>query len=121
MFDYTNDEVKKYIDVDDGLNRIRGNKKLYSRMLKMLLASEEFDKLKNALESGDYDNGEKAAHSIKGVTGNLSLPLLFDTSIVLMQQLKTGPADEEVIKSFWEIWDISKDYINKVIETLDEN
>jgi len=120
MFDYTNSDVKKYIDVEDGLKRIRDNKKLYIRMLKMVLASEEFGKLKAALDADDYDNGEKAAHSIKGITGNLSLPALFNTSVDLMQQLKTGPADPKTAADFWEYWDITEKYINEVINTLSE-
>lgn len=118
MFDYTNSDIKKYIDVDDGLRRIRGNKKLYKRMLDMLLTSEEFDKLKNELAAENYDEAEKAAHSIKGVTGNLSLPELFSVSVDLMQQLKNGAPDIDTIAYFWEVWDITKDYVVKVIEEL---
>jgi len=120
MFDYTNSEVKKYIDVDDGLQRIRGNKKLYTRMLKMVLVSEEFGKLRAALDADDYDNGEKAAHSIKGITGNLSLPALFDNSVELMQQLKSGPADPKTVADFWDNWENTEKYINEVIIALSE-
>ena len=120
MFDYTTSEVKKYIDVDGGLQRIRGNKKLYTRMLKMLLVSEEFAKLKAALDADDYDNGEKAAHAIKGVTGNLSLTALFDNSVELMQQLKSGPADPKTVSDFWVIWEITEKYVNEVINELSE-
>ena len=38
-------DYKKFIDLDTGLGRIRGNKKLYKRMLGMFAASEEFGKL----------------------------------------------------------------------------
>lgn len=121
MFDYTNEEIKKYIDVNDGLNRVRNNKKLYTKMLKMLLACEEFNKLKTAVAAEDYDNAEKITHSIKGITGNLSLSALFETSIDLMKQFKSGYADEHTIGDFWNIFEITIDYVKKVIEVLEEN
>lgn len=121
MFDYTNEEIKKYIDVNDGMNRVRNNKKLYTRMLKMFLESEEFDKLKTALVAEDYDNAEKVAHSIKGITGNLSLQVLFETSINLMKQFKIGYTDDQTIGYFWDMLEITMNYVKKVIEVLEEN
>ena len=116
MYDYGNNlEMKKYIDIDDGLNRIRGNKKLYLKMLKMILINEEFDKIKEYVKAADYDGAEKSAHSIKGMAGNLSLPRLFEQSVELMRQFKTDAPDLNAAEEFNDIWTITKSYIEQVI------
>ena len=65
--------VNEYIDTAEGLARIRGNEKIYARMLGLFQQSEEFGKFEEAIASGDMNAAADVAHAIKGMTGNLSL------------------------------------------------
>jgi HPt (histidine-containing phosphotransfer) domain-containing protein len=79
------------INTDSGLQRLRGNKKLYRRMLQMFLDGPECGQLEDALAGADPAAAD-AAHTVKGLAGNLSLDLLFETSAVLMNELRAGAA-----------------------------
>ncbi len=91
-----------YIDEASGIKRVMGNKKLYRRMLGLFLTSAEFASLEDGLKAEDYTKAGDAAHAIKGITGNLSLPLLFDLSSELMQQLRQGPPARDTIAAYRE-------------------
>ncbi|MDR1605005.1 MAG: Hpt domain-containing protein [Gracilibacteraceae bacterium] len=77
------------INTDSGLQRLRGNKKLYRRMLQMFLDGPECGRLEDALAGADPAAAD-AAHTVKGMAGNLSLDALFETSTILMNELRTG-------------------------------
>ena len=47
-----------------------------------------FDKLKNALETGDLENAFLAAHALKGVLGNLSLTPLYTKVVEITELLR---------------------------------
>ena len=86
--------VNEYIDTVSGLARIRGNEKIYARMLGLFQQSEEFDKFEAAMAAGDMNAAADVAHAIKGMSGNLSLTKVFDLSADLMNQLRGGTYDE---------------------------
>jgi CheY-like chemotaxis protein len=67
------------VDVAAGLQRIAGNKRLYRDLLAQFAARHEFtgNKIKEALESGDHNQAERHAHSLKGVAGNLGINQIF--------------------------------------------
>lgn len=89
------EDQKQYVDMEGGLKRIRGNQGLYIRMLNMFLSSKEFQELEDYLSQQEYQKASETAHAIKGITGNLSFPLLFETSAELMNQLREGKPQEE--------------------------
>lgn len=97
-----NSEIKKYIDLDGGLARVGGNAKLYSRLLGMFLKSKEIDVFEEAIAENDIPKAADAAHAIKGVSGNLSLTVLFETSMQLMNQLRNGQKDDALIEIYRE-------------------
>lgn len=92
--------MQAYVDIDTALGRIRGNKKLYAKMLGMFLQSPEFDALEAALQANDYEKCGEAAHAIKGITGNLSLMALFETSTELMNQFRANGYQEETLAAY---------------------
>ncbi len=94
------DELKEYIDLDAALGRVRGNKSLYARMLGMFAVSEEFAALEEALTAQDYARGAEVAHGIKGMTGNLGLMRLCETSAQLMAQMRAGTPDEALVADY---------------------
>lgn len=90
----------QYINMQDGLGRVMGNKKLYRRMLNLFLESKEPSGLEEALAAGDYKRASEGAHAIKGMTGNLGFGPLFETSDKLTNELREGPANEETLAAY---------------------
>lgn len=111
-------ENQKLIDLDDGLNRVRGNKVIYKKMLGMFLNGSDYDSLCAHIESGDYENAHHAAHALKGVTGNLSLSLLFEQSTQLMNQLKEGAFDQQLFSDFQQAYGLTVEEVKRLVETL---
>ena len=63
------------VDLDAGLKRVAGNKRLYRSLLEQFTrkyggASAEIDA---ALKSGDRTLANRIAHTVKGVAGNLGI------------------------------------------------
>lgn len=94
------DASKTYIDLETGLSRVRGNKKLFARMLTLFVKSTEFDAFEQAITAGDNDKAAEVAHGIKGMTGNLGMTELFETSNELMVQLREGDADPALLQRY---------------------
>ena len=78
-----------FIDIADGLNRIRGNKKLYAMMLKSFKTNPVFPDAKAAVLSGDLKNAQMHMHALKGIAGNLSFKQLYELVVPVEAILKT--------------------------------
>ncbi len=90
----------KHIDVEEGLKRVLGNKKLYSILLGKFISGNLnlCSKIREAVKSGDKEEAVRLVHTIKGTSGNLGakeLPLvsaklenaLVDSSMVIDSEL----------------------------------
>ena len=108
----------QYIDVNDGLNRIRGNKSLYKRMLGMFKDSAEFIAFEEAMQENDLARGSEVAHGIKGMTGNLGLSRVFQLSEQLMLQLREGTRDEALLTEYRQALDLTRTYVDEVMAEL---
>ena len=78
------------VNTKEGLTRCMNNEKFYFRMLKMGLSSDQFDKLGNALESGNTSEAFEAAHALKGVLGNLALTPIYNPLADMTEMLRAG-------------------------------
>jgi FOG: HPt domain len=112
-------DFAKYVDVDAGLARIRGNKNLYKRMLGLFTASEEFAKLDDAISSNDAEASGNIAHAIKGMSGNLSLDDVFHLSETLMGEFRAGNFNEALINQYRESLVITLEIIEDYSNFLD--
>ena len=72
----------------EGLGRCYGNEAIYLRLVGMIPAEGNFDKLKEAVEAGDLKAGFEAAHALKGVLGNLSLTPMFEKTCEITELLR---------------------------------
>ena len=61
------------IDVASALERMMGSEELLERLLKKFLENQQYPALCAALKGGDTEQAVIAAHTLKGVCGNLSL------------------------------------------------
>lgn len=113
------DEQKAYIDLDTALGRVRGNKKIFVRMLKLYLASEEFDGFEKAMEAGDTARAAEVAHAIKGMSANLGLDKVAATSADLMSQLRGGAADPQTLEDYRKALEITLDGVKDVAAKME--
>lgn len=89
-----------YIDLDTALNRVRGNKTIYRKMLGLFTGSTEFAALDDAVSAGDYQRVAEAAHGIKGMTANLGFDALADSATIVMQQAREGGVDGAALANY---------------------
>jgi HPt (histidine-containing phosphotransfer) domain-containing protein len=114
-------DLDRYIDVADGLNRIRSNKKVYSMILKTFLQDTHCAGLRGQLTDGNYLEAQKTAHAVKGLAANLSLPLAREAAADMEARLKTG--DTDLLPALEELEEIMKkkvEYIELVLQNLEE-
>ena len=67
-----------------------GSEALLERLLKKFLEDENYQKLCTALECADQEAAVAAAHTLKGVCGNLSLTVLYPLFTRQVEALRQG-------------------------------
>lgn len=82
-----------YIDFADGVKRVMNNVKLYVRLLTKFKTDIKLDNLETAIATNDLEKARNAAHTLKGLSANLSLTELNKQSLALETQIKAGTAD----------------------------
>ena len=111
--------MSTYIDVDTALTRVRGNKKLYKKMLEMFMGGAEFGQFDEAIEGGDIARAADVAHGIKGMTGNLGLDRLYEISASITENLRHGNKDEAELAQYHEALEVTKSEVAKLIIELE--
>lgn len=80
------------VDTETALARFGDDKELYERCFYMLLDDPNFKELGRSLAASDYQAAFYAAHTLKGMAGNLELPALYKTVSALAESLHAGTA-----------------------------
>ena len=75
------------IDVADALTRFMDNEALMLKFLLRFPEDKNFPLLKQAMDSGDAAQAFEAAHTLKGVAGNLAMTELFQQVSLLTDNL----------------------------------
>ena len=75
-------------NTDEGLTRCLGREDFYLRMVSMALADDGFEKLREAVSSGDLKEGFERAHALKGVLANVALTTLADPIAEITEELR---------------------------------
>ena len=85
-------------DVPGALNRFMGSAAMYLKFLAKLPQDETYTQLHAALEAGDAQAGFAAAHTLKGLFGNLGLTTLVELNNPLVEVMRAGgrPQADEV-------------------------
>ena len=78
------------IDLEDALARFMGSEELLMKFLLRFPDDENYAILNRAMEQGDLTEAFRAAHSLKGVTGNLSMGPLYRAVCELVEVLRRG-------------------------------
>ena len=78
------------IDVASALERMMGSEALLERLLGKFLDDPQYPALRTALEAGDMERAVSAAHTLKGVCGNLSMTGLYGLFTRQVDALRAG-------------------------------
>lgn len=81
------------IHTEEAIRRFSGNETLYLKFLVKFLQDPSFPQIKASLEKNDLEAAFVAAHTLKGVAGNLGLQELFHTDSVLVEDLRLKRLD----------------------------
>lgn len=81
-------------NVEEAMARLNNSASLYERMLKRLPDVVAKAGVKAAFDSENYEEAEKAAHSLKGVVGNLSFDALYEGYSRIVELLREGKPAE---------------------------
>jgi signal transduction histidine kinase/CheY-like chemotaxis protein len=90
------------VDVNDGLQRVAGNRKLY-RSLLVQFATKQADianEIATALDAGDKALAERLAHTVKGVAGNLGIKDVFTAAQKLEKAIRDGDPATGLLDQF---------------------
>ena len=77
------------IDYDDGVKRFMSNEALYEKMLVKFLDDTSLSDARNALADNDGDKLFMSVHSLKGISGNLSLTSVYDCSSKIVALIRS--------------------------------
>ena len=108
-----------YINVAEGTKRVMNNAKFYIKLITKFKADTNLDELEGALEAGDLEKAQGAAHTIKGLSANLSLTELNKQSLELETQIKAKAVDPNQITVLKNVFALTLTEIDKVIAQND--
>ena len=109
-------------DIESGIARVAGNKRLYQDLLLKLAKNyHNIDKdIKKAVQSSDLEEASKQAHKIKGMAGNLGADALQKAAFNLETVLSEALTDElnHYLNIFSEVLDQAVTSINDLENAL---
>lgn len=88
------------VDIDDGLKRLNGNEKLYTRLLGTFIKTFDAGVVKPDFDANNCNEAIEKAHAIKGTAGNLSLTPIYESYSEILALLRTGKPEDarEILK-----------------------
>ncbi len=98
--------------LDEALDRFLENEEMYLSFLHKFTKDENFEKLRESLESGDVKQAFHCAHTMKGVAANLGLDSLLVPLNPLVESLRAnrleGTTEQfvEVEKKYKEVCEV---------------
>ncbi len=82
------------VNVEEGLKRLNGNEKLYTRLFGSFLKTLNANAVTADFDSSDYTEIIEKTHTIKGTAGNLSVTPLYETYSEILGLLRSGKPEE---------------------------
>ena len=82
------------VNTQEALRRFSGNSALYIKMLGKFITAANDTEVMTYIEKEDYETAANNAHTLKGVTGNLSLTPLYSAYTDITNLLRGQKYDE---------------------------
>ena len=102
------------INTKTGIARFAGKEVLYNKYLMKFPEDPTFGSLKEQMQKGDYHEAFRSAHSLKGISGNLSL----DEFLALLSQLVECLRNDTDLQGAQEIFPNLEKLYNRTVETI---
>lgn len=99
-------------DYESTMERFLGNEAMYKRLLGMLFADENMAKLDQALRQGDLERAFEAAHTLKGVAGNMGLKPFYQSVCRIVEPLRA----REKCDAYAQLYQTIKEEMQKVAQ-----
>lgn len=77
------------------MERFMGNEALYLKIFDLFFQDENLQKLSKALQEADFTAAFEAAHTLKGVVGNMGLTPLYEAVCALVEPLRARERQDE--------------------------
>lgn len=94
----TDERKQQFIDagveIESALERFMNNDAMLEKFLKKFLDDKNFEKLVNAMQEKEFEDAFEAAHTLKGVCGNLSLDIFCKSVCTMVEYLRSNQYDE---------------------------
>lgn len=87
-------------DYEATMARFIKNENMYLKFLDMLFQDENLQKLGAGLEEQDLDKAFEAAHTLKGVVGNMGLTPLFSAVCEIVEPLRKREARSDYMELY---------------------
>lgn len=78
------------VDTQEAIARFAGNSGLYEKFLLKFLSDDNYNRIGRAMERDDWSGMEEAAHTLKGVSGNLGMKRLYEACADMVTRLRKG-------------------------------
>lgn len=78
----------KIINFESGIKRFVGSKELFLQCLKKFTQDNNYNKLVESINNKTYKEAFEYAHTLKGLCGNLSLELLYNSCCNIVEDLR---------------------------------
>ena len=103
--------------VPEALERFMGNAGMLERFLKKFLEDKNGAMLSEAMQAGDYAQAFMAAHTLKGVCGNLSMQSLYEKASVVVEALRAQQTEaaQAEIQDFLSAYESMQDSIRRAL------
>ena len=106
---------EEYINVEDALKRVGGNMGLYKRLLTRFTDEDHIGPLEEALNTGNTEEASHLAHTIKGVSANLSLIKLAAVAADLEHKIKGGLDHSDSFSELKQVYVITSDKVAEIV------
>ncbi|BAL00902.1 hypothetical protein OBV_37030 [Oscillibacter valericigenes Sjm18-20] len=103
-------------DMDGAMNRLMNSEELYATCFGYFMDDPAFAALGSALDSKDYTAAFEAAHSLKGVAGNLGLTRLYELSGQLAEPLRHGQPGDADLSGLYAVLVEERDNLKPLVE-----
>lgn len=110
--------VNAGLDPESAIERFMGNETLYLKFLFRFPDDENYQNLCRFIEQQDCGNAFTAAHTLKGVCGNLSIKSMEDILREQVEYLRNGDLQQgqKMMGELKEVYDRIKEVINELKE-----
>ncbi|MGL5436805.1 MAG: Hpt domain-containing protein [Lachnospiraceae bacterium] len=97
------DKYLPFIDVEEGVNRLMNDMRIYTTVLKKFNGEVLFHDIDTAAKEKDYPNLQLHSHTLKGTAGNLSLKRLQEIALAIESCAKEEKDPGDLITELQEV------------------